>query len=60
MTAAEAVVEGMLAHGIETIYALPGVQNDHLFAALADPDRGSGRPFPSPWPFIMMPPVRGA
>ena len=34
MTAAEAVVEGMLAHGIGTIYALPGVQNDHLFAAL--------------------------
>ena len=34
MTTAEAVVDGMLAHGIDTIYALPGVQNDHLFAAL--------------------------
>ena len=34
MTAAEATVEAMLAHGIGTIYALPGVQNDHLFAAL--------------------------
>ena len=34
MTAAEATVDAMLAHGIETIYALPGVQNDHLFAAL--------------------------
>src|SRR3954469_8882267 len=34
MTAAEATVEAMLAHGIETIYALPGVQNDHLFEAL--------------------------
>ena len=34
MTAAEAVVGGMLAHGIDTIYALPGVQNDLLFEAL--------------------------
>ena len=34
MTAAEATVEGMLAHGIDTIYALPGVQNDMLFEAL--------------------------
>jgi acetolactate synthase-1/2/3 large subunit len=34
MTAAEAVVDGMLAHGIDTIYALPGVQNDLLFEAL--------------------------
>jgi acetolactate synthase-1/2/3 large subunit len=34
MTAAEAVVEAMLAHGIDTIYALPGVQNDLLFEAL--------------------------
>ena len=29
MTAAEATVESMLAHGIDTIYALPGVQNDY-------------------------------
>ena len=28
MTAAEATVEAMVAHGIGTIYALPGVQND--------------------------------
>jgi len=34
MTAAEAVVDGMLAHGIDTIYALPGVQNDLLFEAM--------------------------
>ena len=34
MTAAEATVSAMLAHGIDTIYALPGVQNDELFAAL--------------------------
>jgi acetolactate synthase I/II/III large subunit len=34
MTAAEAVVQSMLAHGIDTVYALPGVQNDLLFEAL--------------------------
>ena len=34
MTAAEAAVDAMAAHGIRTIYALPGVQNDYLFAAL--------------------------
>ncbi|HEY5963122.1 MAG TPA: thiamine pyrophosphate-dependent enzyme [Xanthobacteraceae bacterium] len=34
MTAADAVAEGMIAHGIDTIYALPGVQNDLLFEAL--------------------------
>ena len=34
MTAAEATVDAMLAHGIDTIYALPGVQNDQLFEAL--------------------------
>ncbi len=34
MTTAEATVEAMLAHGIDTIYALPGVHNDHLFEAL--------------------------
>ncbi|MGE0565823.1 MAG: thiamine pyrophosphate-dependent enzyme [Pseudolabrys sp.] len=33
MTTAEATVEAMFAHGIGTIYALPGVQNDHLFDA---------------------------
>ena len=34
MNAAEALVAGLLANGIETIYALPGVQNDPFFDAL--------------------------
>ncbi|HEX4407363.1 MAG TPA: thiamine pyrophosphate-dependent enzyme [Xanthobacteraceae bacterium] len=34
MTTAEAVVGTLLAHGIDTLYALPGIQNDQLFEAL--------------------------
>ena len=34
MNAAEALVSGLVANGIETIYALPGVQNDPFFDAL--------------------------
>ncbi|MFZ0609916.1 MAG: thiamine pyrophosphate-dependent enzyme [Xanthobacteraceae bacterium] len=34
MTAAEAVVATLISHGLDTVYALPGVQNDHLFEAL--------------------------
>ena len=34
MTAAEAVVATLAAHGLDTVYALPGVQNDLLFEAL--------------------------
>ncbi len=34
MTAAEAVVATLVAHGLDTIYALPGLQNDPLFDAL--------------------------
>ena len=34
MTTAEAAVGALIAHGIETVYALPGVHNDHLFDAL--------------------------
>lgn len=34
MTAADATVASLLAHGINTIYALPGVHNDHFFDAL--------------------------
>ena len=34
MTTAEATVASLIAHGIETIYVLPGVHNDHLFDAL--------------------------
>src|SRR6201991_4385141 len=34
MTTAEAAVAALVAHGIDTIYALPGVHNDALFDAL--------------------------
>ena len=34
MTTADATIEALLAHGIDTIYALPGVHNDDLFDAL--------------------------
>src|SRR2546429_1636251 len=34
MTTAEATVEALIAHGLKTIYALPGVHNDPLFDAL--------------------------
>jgi acetolactate synthase-1/2/3 large subunit len=33
MTTAEATVASLLAHGIDTVYALPGVHNDPLFDA---------------------------
>ena len=42
MTTAEATVAALLAHGLDTIYALPGVHNDHLFDALSSaPATGS-------------------
>ncbi len=34
MTTAEALVATLIAHGLDTVYALPGVQNDFLFEAL--------------------------
>ncbi len=34
MTAAEATVASLIAHGIGTMYALPGIHNDWLFDAL--------------------------
>ena len=34
MTTAEATVASLVAHGVTTMYALPGVHNDHLFDAL--------------------------
>src|SRR6202008_1082517 len=34
LTTAEEIVASLIAHGLDTIYALPGVQNDHLFDAL--------------------------
>jgi acetolactate synthase-1/2/3 large subunit len=33
MTTAEAAVATLIAHGVDTVYALPGVHNDHLFDA---------------------------
>lgn len=33
MTTAEAAIESLLQHGIDTLFALPGVHNDHLFDA---------------------------
>ncbi len=33
LTTAEAVIEILIQHGIDTLYALPGVHNDHLFDA---------------------------
>jgi acetolactate synthase-1/2/3 large subunit len=33
LTTAEAVLETLLGHGIDTLFALPGVHNDHLFDA---------------------------
>ena len=34
MTTGEATVAALLAHGLDTLYALPGVHNDHFFDAL--------------------------
>ncbi len=36
MTGGEAVVHGLIAQGVDTLFALPGVQNDFLFNALYD------------------------
>ena len=33
MSTAEATVAALIAHGLDTVYALPGVHNDHLFDA---------------------------
>lgn len=35
MSTAEATVATLLAHGLDTVYALPGIHNDHLFDAFA-------------------------
>jgi acetolactate synthase-1/2/3 large subunit len=34
VTTGEATVAALVAHGLDTLYALPGVHNDHLFDAL--------------------------
>jgi acetolactate synthase-1/2/3 large subunit len=36
LTGGEALVQSLIAQGIKTLYALPGVQNDGLFTALYD------------------------
>ncbi len=36
VTGGEAVVRSLIARGVDTLFALPGVQNDPLFAALYD------------------------
>jgi acetolactate synthase I/II/III large subunit len=43
MTTAEATLDALLAHGLDTIYALPGVHNDEFFDALAkaSPETGT-------------------
>lgn len=42
MTTAEAAVAALLDHGLDTIYALPGVHNDEFFDALAKAGSGTG------------------
>jgi len=36
VTGGEALVQSLIAHGVDTVFGLPGVQNDHLFNALYD------------------------
>jgi acetolactate synthase I/II/III large subunit len=36
VTGGEAIVHALLAHGVDTIFCLPGVQNDYLYNALYD------------------------
>src|SRR5689334_10544240 len=40
MRTADAVIESLIRHGLDTLYALPGVHNDHLFDAV---HRAQGR-----------------
>ena len=40
MSGGDAVVRSLIAHGIENLYCLPGVQSDHLFNALFDAGEG--------------------
>ena len=35
-TGGEALVQGLLSHGIDTIFGLPGVQNDYFYTAVYD------------------------
>src|SRR5205809_8129148 len=36
MSGGDAVVRSIMAHGVSTVYCLPGVQSDHLFNAMFD------------------------
>ncbi len=36
LTGGEAIVQALLAQGVDTLFALPGVQNDYLYNALYD------------------------
>jgi acetolactate synthase-1/2/3 large subunit len=36
MSGGDGVVHALIAHGIKSVYCLPGIQNDHLFNALFD------------------------
>jgi acetolactate synthase I/II/III large subunit len=36
MSGGDAVVQALIAHGIKSVYCLPGIQSDHLFNALFD------------------------
>lgn len=36
VTGGEAIVQSLIAHGVDTVFGLPGVQNDHLFNAFYD------------------------
>src|SRR5499427_4780265 len=40
MSGGDAVVRSLIAHGIQNLYCLPGVQSDHLFNALFDAGDG--------------------
>ena len=34
LNGAQAIVEGLLAHGVDTVFGIPGIQLDPLFDAL--------------------------
>jgi len=42
LSGGDAVVQALIAHGITSIYCLPGIQNDHLFNALFDAGEAIG------------------
>jgi acetolactate synthase-1/2/3 large subunit len=42
LSGGDAVVQALIAHGIKSIYCLPGIQNDHLFNALFDAGEAIG------------------